>query len=339
MNIKNYIKYSLKDSSEDAKINSIERKHSIILRYPCTGTSICTPYTLEVKPCVYKLECWGSKGQRYYQISHPGLGAYTKGTILLTKPTKLYVYIGASGLYNSMRNKISANSALSGGGATDVRLNASDSWYDSYSLLSRIMVAAGGGGAEWASYGGNGGTLEGGSSISSKIWNVTVPYDEKCKGATQTSGSVCPAYKSGSTNFSPSTGEFGSAGYVENSDDYGGFGGGGYYGGSSYPYSFAGSGGSSFISGYKNCSAVKNKLPIEHTGIPYHYSGNIFFDTEMISGNETMPLPLTSFSKGIYDDNIGGAFRITLISYNKCSCVPRKAYLSNVIYYVLILIS
>mgnify|MGYP003762511417 CR=1 FL=1 len=50
------------------------------------------------------------------------------------------------------------------GGATDVRLVSTEEWYDNVSQISRIMVAAGGGGAEWAGFkGGNGGEIVGGS--------------------------------------------------------------------------------------------------------------------------------------------------------------------------------
>ena len=116
------------------------------------------------------------------------------------------------------------------------------------------MVAAGGGSSEWSqSIGGNGGTLNGGTSSFDSTYI--------CQGATQTSGSKCSPIPSIYGQMYPTSGTFGIAGVVIpiSSDsfvlDYGGFGGGGYYGGTSYPYAYAGSGGSSFISGHRGCKA------------------------------------------------------------------------------------
>ena len=206
-----------------------------------------------------------------------------------------------------------------------MRLNYSE-WFDNYSLMTRIMVAAGGGGAEWArAIGGNGGALIGGSSLST-IYNSSY-YKEPCNGATQTSGTICPRRIFSNYNVSSYPGTFGSSGNVtENvqSNDYGGFGGGGYYGGTSYDYSFAGSGGSSFISGHPGCNSIRSKLPINHTDTPFHYSGYVFTDTVMIEGNKTMPLPYCCKKEGIYNSSRGGAFRITLLSYEQKTCNCKK---------------
>ena len=108
------------------------------------------------------------------------------------------------------------------------------------------MVAAGCTEAECNySYGGNGGTTEGCEGISA-VGLAQSQYSEVCKGAKQAKGVDCPSRFFGQCNYPAYTGEFGSAGFVEATNDYGAFGGGGYYGGSSYPYGFAGSGGSSF---------------------------------------------------------------------------------------------
>ena len=188
------------------------------------------------------------------------------------------------------------------------------------------MVAAGGGGAEWkASIGGNAGGISGGESASSIFNTASVTFDEKCPGATQTGGSNCqplPASVENSSKEFPATpGTFGSAGKTEpyihasGNEDYGGYGGGEYYGGTSYQYAFSGSGGSSFISGYEGCKAVKERSDvIDHTNTSYHYSGFIFTNTEMISGNETMPVPSSSTEEGIHSGE--GAFRITILMYH-----------------------
>ena len=318
--IKKFVKISLKDSSK-GKINEIiQTQKSIVLNYPCSNSSDCTPYVLTLSKGVYKFECWGSKGGQWIQSgrkSNPGLGGYTSGTLFVSQPTMFYVYIGNVGFFNAVK-EIKANVyGAFPGGATDVRLTYSENWWDNYSLISRIMVAAGGGGAEWSgSFGGNGGGLTGGESIS---------YVGHCPGATQTNGSECVSVG----QYSSKKGEFGSAGKPEpitmSIEDYGGFGGGGYYGGTSYQYAFAGSGGSSFISGHKGCDAVKDQTePIEHTGQPNHYSGIVFSDTKMISGNETMPLPNDPTKRDIYSDE--GAFRITLIMYQYQCTYKRSLY-------------
>lgn len=317
--IKNFVKYSI-ETKLNVNIVSEEKRKSLVLRYPCINKSVCYPYELVISPGVYKIECWGSIGEIWGSVSHPGLGAYTKGTLLITKKTPLFVYVGARGFFNAVRDTYYAWSGYSGGGATDVRLEKGETWFSKRSLISRIMVAAGGAGAEWRySFGGNGGTLEGGTGISANNVNEASQYEEVCKGATQTQGTNCPSRPRGNNNFPAFAGEFGSAGFVESiSGDYGGFGGGGYYGGTSYDASYAGSGGSSFISGHEGCNAVKDAQTIEHTGTPFHYSGFVFTDTKMIAGNETMPLP--AGGEGIYNDSRGGAFRITLMMYRDITC-------------------
>ena len=335
--IKNFVKISLKDSSKGQIKETIQTRKSIVLNYPCSDSSDCTPYILDVSKGVYKFESWGSKGGEWAKDennkSTPGLGGYTAGTLFVSKSTKFFVYIGNIGFFNAIKELKSDNSYIysTPGGATDVSLNYSENWWDNYSLISRIMVAAGGGGAEWtASIGGNGGGLTGGESISAKHASDSEVYEKHCPGATQTSGSECISFGS----YSSFRGEFGSAGKTEPfmdqlGEDYGGFGGGGYYGGTSYTYAYAGSGGSSFISGHKGCDAVKEQTEsIEHTGQPNHYSGFVFTNTKMISGNETMPLPTSPTKEGIHSGK--GAFRITLIIY-QFQCTYKKSLFSSLI--------
>ena len=298
-------------------VRSKETKKSFVLSYPCDDNK-CTPYVLKLKPSVYKFECWGSSSQEWIadqSKSIPGFGGYTSGFLYVHHPTTFYVYVGQQGFFNTMKGKEDSPFIDSlPGGATDVRLNASENWWDTSSLISRIMVAAGAGAAEWGnSIGGHGGGIEGGNS-SYRL--------QPCAGATQISGSKCDPILHNQVLHTPSTGSFGSAGIIEpvSTNDYGAIGGGGYYGGTSYPYTFAGSGGSSFISGHEGCDAVKEQIdPIEHTGQPNHYSGFVFKNTEMISGNNSMPVPTSLTERRIYKDL--GAFRLTLIYYQyHCTC-------------------
>ena len=334
--IKNFAKVTLKD-----EIGQIERKEetkkSFILFYPCSTQYKCTPYILQLKPAVYKFECWGSSATMYGSSSShstPGLGGYTSGILYLHHPTTFYVYVGGNGFFNAMKDDESHPYLdTEPGGATDIRLNASDKWWDTYSLISRIMVAAGGGAAEWIiSTGGNGGGLNGSSSLYESLI---------CEGATQISGSDCDERNAIYRTFKAAKGSFGSAGFIEplftdGVNDYGAIGGGGYYGGTSYPYAFAASGGSSFISGHKGCNSVKEQIdPIEHTGHPYHYSGFVFTNTEMIAGNNTMPIPTSPTERNIYSGS--GAFRLTLIHYQyHCTYTKSSFRLIPIFLFVLI---
>ena len=180
-----------------------------------------------------------------------------------------------------------------------IKLIVTKNWYVTESLISRIMVAGAGGGAEWAaSIGGNGGGLIGGNSTYTDPDFYTI-----CQGATQTSG---------------------------------GTGGGGYYGGTTYDYTFAGSGGSSFISGHEGCNAVENNVnEIIHTGQPNHYSGYVFQNTKMIDGNQTMPLIDSLTEEGIHDGF--GAFRITILYSPYPITTETIAYIMNVIFYSVII--
>ena len=161
--INQYVNISLKDP----KLGQIKyfstSETSFFLGYPCTDKNKCTPYVLELQRGKYLFECWGSVGGIWEvnnRQSTPGYGGYTSGEIFIGSKTILYVYIGNTGFYNALKefeNEIPNIVYAPPGGATDVRLVATDKWWDTQSLVSRIMVAAGGGGAEWgASIGGNG---------------------------------------------------------------------------------------------------------------------------------------------------------------------------------------
>ena len=310
--ISNFVKFALVDSKK-GDINATKTRKSVTLRYPCSSKIVCTPYKLTLSPGSYQFECWGSKGFTYFSAATTGKGAYTRGLITFYSKTELYIYIGATGLFNSYNNNSYVRSSNPGGGATDVRLVYHEEWSNIESLKSRIMVAAGGGGAEWqGAKGGDGGELEGGESTSFNLNGVA--FQEKCKGPTQTNAISCPTYD---TVGAPHAGTFGVAGtFVSAYNDWGGLGGGGYYGGTSYDYSYAGSGGSSFISGHYGCKAIKRRdeSTIEHSEESFHYSGHVFSNTKMIGGNKEMPLP--SGKEGIWSED-DGAFRIRLISFDQ----------------------
>ena len=110
---------------------------------------ICTQKVEEFKTPVagdYQIECWGAQGGGVSSLPG-GKGSYTKGSISLDG-VMLYVVVGQIGGYEeAFNNGFSGllDFYLSGGGATDIRLNNKNgNWKDFVSRKSRIMVAASG---------------------------------------------------------------------------------------------------------------------------------------------------------------------------------------------------
>ena len=282
---------------------------------------------------IYKIELWGASGSDGHSEWNKvgGKGAYTSGNIKLKKSQKLYFYVGEAGTRASIskaygtytfngasggnytcydyQNGSAANNNT-GGSATDVRL-VSGNWDNSESLASRIMVAAGGSSANEEQSGVAGGALNGFSGGHGN-------------GATQTSAG------------GPRSGSFGKAGIPV-------YGGGrcdasnsmgassGYYGGGAYDQDKSHNGqaaagsGSSYISGYTGCVAIKSQTDITpKTGCAngttdvtcsYHYSGKIFEEPTMIAGNASMP---THDGTGTMTGNTGAGYaKITYLEFKK----------------------
>ena len=292
----------------------------------------------------YKIELWGAQGGNVENsdsiLVQGGKGAYVSGNIKLEKEIKFYIYVGASGEnsinggeYHAFSSTFNGGGsghqniyarASSGGGATDIRL-INGVWNSFNSLKSRIMVSAGGGGAlsfESRSPGGYGGALQGGEGLINGLGNGA--YDsnirENATGGTQTSG--------GKTNDRKTFESFGKFGIGGNSfGESSSGGGGGYYGGAGGidqgGLVSAGAGGSSFISGYKGCVAIREESTedkillkdncsdgTDDIECSYHYSDMIFTETQMIAGNETMPSP----SGGTEEGHTGNGYaRITYL--------------------------
>jgi hypothetical protein len=148
-----------------------------------------------------------------------------------------------------------------GGGASDIRLvsagTGSTDWRTG--LASRIVVAAGGGGAVSKCGAGSTDTGHGGTITSQVVKNVG--YDSKygsnwhVTAATQTQGSI--GYGKGNhrttvretESFKASEGKFGEG---VTYDHCNGGGGGGWYGGAA-AFVCGGSGGTSYVKDYPNC--------------------------------------------------------------------------------------
>ena len=292
-------------------------ERSITFFTPCPGKLSCSPYEINLSKGFYMFEAWGSIGGQHSNSGTPGLGGYVKGNIFLNKQSTFYLYIGSNGGFNA--GNYHKESGGRGGGASDVRLEYNEKWYDFNSLKSRIFIAGGGGGSEWSySLAGNGGGLVGGNGIALRTSTSTVYW---VNGSSQTGpGEVQSGITFDGITDRGVKGKFGISGFYNTSNDLGGCGGGGYYGGSSMDYAGAGSGGSSFISGHEGCNALSIKSTdfedIKHTDQSAHYSMHVFKDTKMIQGNQTMPM--YNEENGI--GNKGeGVIRITLLM-NYFSC-------------------
>lgn len=304
----------LENLTKKAKCNLYFYSGQTVFDFDYTGEA--QEFTAPVSG-IYKIELWGASGASYDETYHGGNGGYTDGLIKLNKDTSLYVYVGATNICKEGTtgySDVAFNGGglvgdtiwndryfCGGGGATDIRLENAN-WGNFDSLKSRIMVAGGGGGANWyteyySAIGGSAGGLY--SYIGSKNFaasNVLNP-------ANQTSG-----YNFGKGQSSPTNG-----------------GGGGYYGGTAENWT-GGVGGSSFISGHNGCDAIKEESTddnIIHTGQSIHYSGLYFTDTVMIDGNgykwttekgEYTGMPSHSDNSTMTGNTGNGYARITLVS-------------------------
>ena len=284
----------------------------------------------------YKFELWGAQGGAYYQAAN---GSYVSGELVIKKGEKFYVYVGRTGLDSSSTDYVFnygyQNYIKTGGGATDIRL-VNGNWDSLSSLVSRIMVAGGGGSQGGLNptdggnpYGGSAGGLvgyQGGSCISG---NVT--EHKGAKGATQTSG-----HAFGSVPLLNTGGNY----FFNNS------GGNGYWSGNFYDWVGAGGhnavsgagGGSSFISGHTGCVAILSqnsttprsdskgatcKDGTTDITCSYHYSNIVFKNTIMIDGEgyswttvkgKKTSMPSHDGLSTIVGNNSNGYAKITLIS-------------------------
>lgn len=267
----------------------------------------------------YKIELWGAAGGG----TNGGKGAYVSGIIYLEFNDHLYFYTGAKGEKSASFNGGGAGSStdsryLAGGGATDVRL-INGAWNDEVSLDSRIMVAAGGGGAGSNQAGGYGGTLFGGNGNTGNASDPKIAY-----GGTPSAGG---AHGVGSH----SSGTSGSFGIGGTGGQYLSGGGSGYYGGGasgvSKDYAGSGAGGSSFIAGYAGVQmkgATNKALTKQYK---YHRGQYDPSTGEEVLENYT---PIIYNGMMIPGVNSGaGKFEVTKVSSNTKDNPPRRG--SNVV--------
>jgi len=287
----------------------------------------------------YKLELWGASGgnKETYQ---GGLGAYVSGYTYLNKGTVLYLYIGGSGSSNTEGGYNGGGSIMigqenygsPGGGATDIR-TVGGNWNDFDSLKSRIMVAAGGGGANNRNYGmsttiygagdgGAGGGLIGydGESINYNETGYTSSGEHSYgTGGRQNTGGSTNTYNNSNTLLTSNvTGGFGITSNISQS----GAGGGWFTGGISS--SGGAGGGSSYISGHEGCLAIdqsstSTNIIMKDNSI---FDGYYFNNTIIIDGNgyawttekqEQTTMPSYDGKTDAVGNNGNGHIRITYL--------------------------
>jgi hypothetical protein len=328
--------YTLRNPSNTIVDTRTRTVHAIQSVYNFTYTGASQQFIAPVNG-VYRVELWGSSGGNI-----EGFGGYTKGEIqLIYDGVPFHIYVGQAGVAGTYGNNTTSTvgqgaaatfngggaggnagggaypyanyrGGASGGGATDLR-TTSGTWNNTTSLRSRLMVAAAGGGtgglvAGDVSYdsnrshaGGLVGQLGAVQTYLAGTYEQHVPM--RGVGATQTTGFGFGIGGTGANTGDPT--------YCNGHSG----GGAGYYGGTGGQstggscHMMGGGAGSSFISGHPGVNAINSDGT--HSNQSNHFSGLVFSNTEMKSGNEVMPNPAGGTQTG-HQGN--GYARVTLIS-------------------------
>ena len=256
----------------------------------------------------YKIELWGASGgnatSETGEVRAGGKGAYTSGLIYLTENQKLYFYIGGTTTNSNggaNGGGTGAGKGMGGGGSTDVRIK-SGAWDNDDSLRTRLMVAAGGGGAEGFKQGAAGGDAgavigrPGQSNIASSDYTnagygsqkgpILVNWINLWEKVDKCNSGYISIDSDSVSKIKTACGKLGLGGVATNNE--GGGGGSGYFGGgagSSDNSTVAGSGagGSSFIAGY---SGVKysHRWTGYDEAVYFTENSKIFIDGQMVEG-------------------------------------------------------
>lgn len=266
--------------------------------------------TVTLAPGTYKLECWGAQGGNSNQSNgtygNGGKGGYSTGILNVSTNTTIYITVGGQGQNGVLNTRTAGgfngggdgygtnNSGVGGGGggASDISLMSpvfSHSSYfinnirDTNSLLSRIIVAGGGGSAGYdvsnnAANGGAGGGTTGQDGLSNRVYHGT--------GGKQTT------FGTGGSSEEPNRysvqAKFGCGASASNSTDVAPGGGGGWYGGGLHCDSAGGG------SGYVYTSATASNYPSGCLLNSTYYLSN----AQTIAGNQSFPSPTGSTETG-----------------------------------------
>lgn len=259
--------------------------------------------TATLAPGTYKLECWGAQGGNSNQSNgtygNGGKGGYSTGILNVSTNTTIYITVGGQG-QNGVLNTRTAGGFNSGGdgdgtnnfgvgggggGASDISLMSpvfSHSSYfinnirDTNSLLSRIIVAGGGGSAGYdvsnnTANGGAGGGTTGQDGLSNRVYHGT--------GGKQTTFGT--GGSSEESNRYSVQAKFGCGASASNSTDVAPGGGGGWYGGGLHCDSAGGG------SGYVYTPTTASNYPSGCLLNSAYYLSN----AQTIAGNQSFPSP------------------------------------------------
>ncbi len=250
----------------------------------------------------YKLEVWGAQGGYRSSSSYGGAGGYSVGSLTLTAPVTLYIYVGGSGNTGGTNGGFNGGGMRAtyagGGGGTDMRINGT-TWYH------RVIVAGGGGSCGASSYGGfNNYGYGGGTNGGSPYNGCGTEYGY----GTQTGNSYSTNTSYTDKNTGSQAGGFGFGGYgAYYASGYGGAGGGGWYGGGGcYPDgSVDDDGGGGGGSGYVYTSSTASYYPAGCMLNSSYYLTN----AQTIAGNTSFPSTITGTNETGHSGN--GYARIT----------------------------
>lgn len=259
--------------------------------------------TATLAPGRYKLECWGAQGGNSNQSNgtygNGGKGGYSTGILNVSTNTTIYITVGGQGQNGVLNTRTAGgfngggdgygtnNSGVGGGGggASDISLTSpvfSHSSYfinnirDTNSLLSRIIVAGGGGSAGYdvsnnAANGGAGGGTTGQDGLSNRVYHGT--------GGKQTT------FGTGGSSEEPNRysvqAKFGCGASASNSTDVAPGGGGGWYGGGLHCDSAGGG------SGYVYTPTTASNYPSGCLLNSAYYLSN----AQTIAGNQSFSSP------------------------------------------------
>ena len=266
--------------------------------------------TATLTPGRYKLECWGAQGGNSNQSNgtygNGGKGGYSTGILNVSTNTTIYITVGGQGQNGVLNTRTAGgfngggdgygtnNSGVGGGGggASDISLTSpvfSHSSYfinnirDTNSLLSRIIVAGGGGSAGYdvsnnAANGGAGGGTTGQDGLSNRVYHGT--------GGKQTT------FGTGGSSEEPNRysvqAKFGCGASASNSTDVAPGGGGGWYGGGLHCDSAGGG------SGYVYTPTTASNYPSGCLLNSAYYLSN----AQTIAGNQSFSSPTGSTETG-----------------------------------------
>ena len=286
-----------------------ENATNFALKDGASGEAVSQIYTVPSgQSGWYKIELWGASGgsttSETGEVRAGGKGAYTSGLIYLVENDEVYFYIGGTTTNSNggaNGGGAGAGKGMGGGGSTDVRIKSGE-WNDDQSLRTRLMVAAGGGGAEGFKQGAAGGDAgavigrPGQSNIASSDYTnagygsqkgpILVNWINLWEKADKCNSGYISKDSDSVSKIKTACGKLGLGGAATNNE--GGGGGSGYFGGgagSSDNSTVAGSGagGSSFIAGY---SGVKysHRWTGSDEAVYFTENSKIFIDGQMVEG-------------------------------------------------------